>query len=70
MEFANRIEVEAAVSAYMQFYNFERINMKTASLPMKSGAKPSIYEIFYVRCFFFLSNRRGGGHLNCSGEAF
>ncbi|MBO5274814.1 MAG: IS3 family transposase, partial [Clostridia bacterium] len=59
MQFANRDEVKAAVAEYIQFYNFERINMKTALLPMKSGAKPRKIKIFCDRCFLFLSNRLG-----------
>ena len=35
-----RSEVEELIAQYAHFYNFERINLKTASLPMKSGARP------------------------------
>lgn len=39
MEFADRAEVEAAVSEYMQFYNFERINMQNGLTPNEIRSK-------------------------------
>ena len=39
MRFSNRDEVEAAVAEYMQFYNFERINMKNGLTPDEIRSK-------------------------------
>ena len=39
MRFANRDEVEAAVAEYMQFYNFERINMENGLTPDEIRSK-------------------------------
>ena len=39
MQFANRDEVEAAVAEYIQFYNFERINMKNGLTPDEIRSK-------------------------------
>ena len=39
MQFANRDEVEAAVAEYMQFYNFERINMENGLTPDEIRSK-------------------------------
>ncbi len=39
MHFANRAEVEAAVAEYIQFYNFERINMKNGLTPNEIRSK-------------------------------
>lgn len=33
MRFTDRAEVESAVDEYMQFYNFERIDMKNGLTP-------------------------------------
>jgi transposase InsO family protein len=39
MQFANLDEVEAAVAEYMQFYNFERINMENGLTPDEIRSK-------------------------------
>ena len=39
MQFANRDEVKAAVAEYIQFYNFERINMKNGLTPDEIRSK-------------------------------
>ena len=39
MQFANRDEVEVAVAEYMQFYNFERINMENGLTPDEIRSK-------------------------------
>ena len=39
IRFANRDEVEAAVAEYMQFYNFERINMENGLTPDEIRSK-------------------------------
>ena len=39
VEFADRADVEAAVSEYMQFYNFERINMQYGLTPNEIRSK-------------------------------
>lgn len=39
MDVANRAEDEAAVSEYIQFYNFERINMENGLTPVEIRSK-------------------------------
>ena len=39
MKFANRAEVELAVAEYVQFYNFERINLKDGLTPFEIRSK-------------------------------
>ena len=39
MSFANRFEVEQAVAEYVQFYNFERINLKDGLTPFEIRSK-------------------------------
>lgn len=39
MNFANRTEVEQAVAEYVQFYNFERINLKDGLTPFEIRSK-------------------------------
>lgn len=39
MKFANRAEVERAVAEYVQFYNFERINLKDGLTPFEIRSK-------------------------------
>ena len=39
MKFANRAEVEQAVAEYVQFYNFERINLKDGLTPYEIRSK-------------------------------
>ena len=39
MQFANRYEVEMAVAEYIQFYNFERINMENGLTPDEIRSK-------------------------------
>ena len=39
MKFSNRAEVEQAVAEYVQFYNFERINLKDGLTPHEIRSK-------------------------------
>ena len=39
MKFSNRTEVEQAVAEYVQFYNFERINLKDVLTPYEIRSK-------------------------------
>ena len=39
MQFTNQDEVDAAVAEYMQFYNFERINMENGLTPDEIRSK-------------------------------
>ena len=39
MKFSNRAEVEQAVAEYVQFYNFERINLKDGLTPYEIRSK-------------------------------
>lgn len=39
MKFANRAEVEQAVAEYVQFYNFERIDLKNGLTPIEIRSK-------------------------------
>lgn len=39
LKFTNRTEVEQAVSEYVQFYNFERINLKNGLTPVEIRSK-------------------------------
>ena len=39
MQFIDRIQVEGAVAEYMQFYNFERINMENGLTPDEIRSK-------------------------------
>jgi hypothetical protein len=39
MNFSNKAEVEQAVAEYVQFYNFERINMKNGLTPFEIRSK-------------------------------
>ena len=39
MGFANRADVELAVAEYVQFYNFERINLKNGLTPFEIRSK-------------------------------
>lgn len=50
-----RSEVEELIAQYAHFYNFERNNLKTTSLPMKSGARPHNIALFYDRSFCLCS---------------
>ena len=53
--FSPKVEVEQLVADYVNFYNFERISLKTASHLLKSGAKPGKLFLIYNRFFFSLS---------------
>lgn len=39
LKFANRSEVEQAVAEYVQFYNYERINLKDGLTPFEIRSK-------------------------------
>ena len=39
MDFADRSQVERAVAEYVQFYNFERINLKNGLTPNEIRSK-------------------------------
>lgn len=39
MNFSNKAEAEQAVAEYVQFYNFERINMKNGLTPFEIRSK-------------------------------
>ena len=39
MKFSNRAEVEQAVAEYVQFYNFERINLRDGLTPFEIRSK-------------------------------
>lgn len=59
VKFTCREEVEQAVAEYVQFYKYERINLKTALLRPKFGARPPNPMIFCDRDFISLSVQRG-----------
>ena len=60
--FSSRPEVEQLVSEYIDFYNFERISLKTASPRLKSGARPRKLSLSTTGLFFSLSTVTGTVH--------
>ena len=45
-KFANRDEVEQAVSEYVQFYHFQRIHLKNGLIPFEIWSKTAQFFIF------------------------